>query len=385
VGAAGARDFDKMAPFVASMYKVTYEEVRIALYQSRQPHILKNGAVKRRRISARTMPLISFPWLFADVMGQIATERDRTAGSGCAGGAGKSTEHADLVQLVDDVHAPPVPPKVVNKGKAKATAVVRNGGNDELEATVAVSEMWNDGSYTLTSDGKVVHRGEILNLFDDDDDDEEEEEEEEDEEEGVEPMMQVEQAEEVVEVEDKMYEQDGSAETEEEVDGYTSGLVELDSVAESDSIQTVSGVSSNVTTMTTTSSASSDVYAGDTSDAASAGNLVADFIVETGQTAMDMLREEEEEDMIHFDYGPLTPPETDETSTSAVVITPASSECEAAFGMARDGKGRAEDLLGLSADLEEGYEEMVFEEVVIEVDEGESALKKLAGMAGEDD
>ncbi|KAK4229040.1 RNA-dependent RNA polymerase [Podospora fimiseda] len=108
IKAAGDRDFDKMGPFVAAMYQVTCEEMRIALYEARQPHVLDDGTVGLRRITARSMPLISFPWLFPAELGRIA------------------------------------------RGSQEQI----NGPQELLDA-----------GYTKTYDGRFIHRGEILSLF----------------------------------------------------------------------------------------------------------------------------------------------------------------------------------------------------------------------------
>ncbi|KAK3989129.1 putative RNA-dependent RNA polymerase [Cladorrhinum sp. PSN332] len=134
IKAAGDRDFDKMGPFVAAMYQVTWEEMRIALYEARQPHVLDDGTVSLRRITARSMPLISFPWLFPAELGQIARG---------------SEEQISLIDLgislteIMDVSTGPVPREV------------SPGGPPELL----------DAGYSKTDDGRLVHRGEILSLF----------------------------------------------------------------------------------------------------------------------------------------------------------------------------------------------------------------------------
>ncbi|KAK4452876.1 RNA dependent RNA polymerase-domain-containing protein [Podospora aff. communis PSN243] len=117
--AGGTHDIENFGPFVAAMYRVTLEEVRIALHEARQPHVMPDGNVARRRISTRSMPLISFPWLFDGVLGEIAGE--------------VTSDDADL---------------------------------DADEESM---------SYTRMNDGQLIHRGEILHLFHHDDDDDEDE------------------------------------------------------------------------------------------------------------------------------------------------------------------------------------------------------------------
>lgn len=128
ITAAGDRAFDKLGPFVAAMYRVTWEETRIALYEARQPHVLPDGTVGLRKVTPRSMPLISFPWLFADELGKIATGSERLGGLGDLGPGRSWTE--------------PKPREVLETAR-------------DLVAM----------DYTRTSDGRYIHRGEILQLF----------------------------------------------------------------------------------------------------------------------------------------------------------------------------------------------------------------------------
>lgn len=113
--------------FVAAMYTVTWEETRIALHEARQPHLLQDGTVGLRRVTARSMPLISFPWLFPREMCRIAREAEQLA-------------ELELVTAEE-------PNGVGGAG----------GWRTELELEGMDS--------TRTSDGQVVHRGETLRLF----------------------------------------------------------------------------------------------------------------------------------------------------------------------------------------------------------------------------
>lgn len=72
-GAETSKDFDKMGPFVASMYQVTYEEMKIALDECHATIMVGGKQVPKRKMEPKYMPLISFPWLFHDVLGRIAT------------------------------------------------------------------------------------------------------------------------------------------------------------------------------------------------------------------------------------------------------------------------------------------------------------------------
>jgi hypothetical protein len=137
--------FDKLE-FVAAMYRVTWEETQIALHESRQPHVRPDGTVARRRVTARTMPLLSFPWLFHYELGCAALGKDNV-----------------LTNLSERVTARP--------GRAAKTSEALGVGEDGDEASgmIDLAKM----GYTKTDDGQVIHHGEIVQLFrhqDDDDD-----------------------------------------------------------------------------------------------------------------------------------------------------------------------------------------------------------------------
>lgn len=134
--------------FVAAMYRVTYEEVRIALHEAKKPHIRPDGSLGTRRISPKTMPLVSFPWLFWDTLGKLAKE----------GGIvqSKVDEGSEDMDLISDV------PLVSHKRRGKHTA---SGSGDFMD------EHGEPPLFTRTSDGKIIHYGHVLNLFSHDTDD----------------------------------------------------------------------------------------------------------------------------------------------------------------------------------------------------------------------
>ncbi|KAK1255987.1 hypothetical protein MKX07_008246 [Trichoderma sp. CBMAI-0711] len=75
IEAAGGHDEAKIDRFVAAMYKVTEEEVKIALFEHHRGPTNEAGVMKpARELQARSMPLISFPWIFPWVMIRIATD-----------------------------------------------------------------------------------------------------------------------------------------------------------------------------------------------------------------------------------------------------------------------------------------------------------------------
>ncbi|KAL8783976.1 MAG: hypothetical protein Q9213_004227 [Squamulea squamosa] len=60
---AGGSNFDTLGPFVAAMYTVTADEVGNAVAEAR---------ARKANLSAKKMPMMSFPWLFQGVLGKIA-------------------------------------------------------------------------------------------------------------------------------------------------------------------------------------------------------------------------------------------------------------------------------------------------------------------------
>ncbi|KAF6803018.1 suppressor of ascus dominance [Colletotrichum sojae] len=111
---AGGRSFDDIAPFVAAMYKVTEEEVNAALA----------GEYEDEEHRRQSMPLVSFPWIFHWIMGRIATGQ-RTA---------KAT----------------IDPEGLNVTK-KSHPIRRADDEAELK--------------THLDNGRVVHQGEMLEVF----------------------------------------------------------------------------------------------------------------------------------------------------------------------------------------------------------------------------
>ena len=65
-GSPNQDDFAAMAPFVAAMYRVTADEVGIAVKKT------KAGKGEQGRWTVQDMPMMSFPWLFGGMLGRIA-------------------------------------------------------------------------------------------------------------------------------------------------------------------------------------------------------------------------------------------------------------------------------------------------------------------------
>jgi hypothetical protein len=75
IAKAGGKDFSNLGPFVAAMYTVTRQQITLALQECRQKRVFRDREAYMRRMDAKSMPLMSFPWIFMDVMGKIANER----------------------------------------------------------------------------------------------------------------------------------------------------------------------------------------------------------------------------------------------------------------------------------------------------------------------
>ena len=128
---AGGKDFEKIGPFVIAMYQVTNNQVNQALEKCRRAKLAGNPQAGKLGL-AKNMPLISFPWLFAGTLGKIAMGELSV---------GKNVKDYLTVQTQ------------VQPGKA--TLKVRG-----LSSTTDREE-----DVLKTSEG-LVHRGELLRLFD---------------------------------------------------------------------------------------------------------------------------------------------------------------------------------------------------------------------------
>lgn len=129
----GASDHGSLAPFVAAMYRVTYEEMQLALEECSSSRLLGGLEVPVRRMEPKYMPLISFPWLFPEILGGIAS------GS----------------QWREDI----------GKTDLRVIPTARKPGNRPRETSAADVDF---EVYVETVDG-IIHRGEKLDLFHQDD------------------------------------------------------------------------------------------------------------------------------------------------------------------------------------------------------------------------
>lgn len=73
--AAGGRDDNKIDKFVAAMYKITEQEIKIALFEHRRGATNEaSSLIPARKLETKSMPLISFPWIFPWVMIRVASD-----------------------------------------------------------------------------------------------------------------------------------------------------------------------------------------------------------------------------------------------------------------------------------------------------------------------
>ncbi|TVY59701.1 RNA-dependent RNA polymerase [Lachnellula suecica] len=125
---AGGKDFSTLGPFVAGMYKVTKEEMDIALAECKSTKIVGGREVPKRKMEPRYMPLITFPWLFEKELGRIATGDE-------------------AVDDLEDLGLQPVVFQGTQTGKRNTAGQV------------------DTGDFIRQEDGLIVHRGEELDLF----------------------------------------------------------------------------------------------------------------------------------------------------------------------------------------------------------------------------
>ena len=124
---AGGSDFQVLAPFVAAMYHVTNDEMQLALSECRTMVDVAGVDSPKRKMVPSSMPLMSFPWLFPRVLGEIAN-------------GDPSGEHEDIMIAVP--------------GELKRSA-----------PKMKVPGTTDEDMLLETAEG-IVHRGEKLALFD---------------------------------------------------------------------------------------------------------------------------------------------------------------------------------------------------------------------------
>jgi hypothetical protein len=128
IEAAGGKDSEQLLPFVAAMYRVTWEEMQIALHQCREIKIKGGKEEPKRKMEPKYMPLISFPWLFQDILGRIAT----------------GIEHREDLE---------------NQGFSFMTTI------KEKPCKVILGREESDQDDVVETTEGITHRGEVLDLF----------------------------------------------------------------------------------------------------------------------------------------------------------------------------------------------------------------------------
>ncbi|PQE27777.1 hypothetical protein CJF31_00010029 [Rutstroemia sp. NJR-2017a BVV2] len=130
---AGGKEFSVLGPFVAAMYKVTKEETDIALAECRATKVVHGITVPKRKMRPESMPLISFPWLFEKELSRIATG----------------------IEAMDEFEERGFETADINKPHAQGSK--RHIGMSSLPEDDVIKQ----------ENGVIIHRGEVLDLFQD--------------------------------------------------------------------------------------------------------------------------------------------------------------------------------------------------------------------------
>jgi len=131
---AGGKDYEVLAPFAAAMYKVTYDETTAAIQECYQEREIGGRMQPVRQMTPTSMPLISFPWLFQDVLGKIAKSNPF------------EDEQADLVDMRD------------------GTQIARDNVLSAPIKKTRIKVAFNDERGDVETAAGITHWGEILRL-----------------------------------------------------------------------------------------------------------------------------------------------------------------------------------------------------------------------------
>jgi hypothetical protein len=144
--AAGGSNADKIDPFVVAMYKVTEEDVQRE----------NNGPLEDPSPGGdyKSMPLISFPWIFHWVMIRLAMGEQYSPDKMMMAAARREATRA----ATDSMKGSCAPNNTENTDASKSA--ILNGSTDGDEKKNLVTELPN---------GSLIARGQLLNLFDLDD------------------------------------------------------------------------------------------------------------------------------------------------------------------------------------------------------------------------
>ncbi|KAM0268406.1 hypothetical protein ACHAQH_009987 [Verticillium albo-atrum] len=179
----GGSHYDKVAPFVAAMYQVTAEEVSIALHRRREARSVAGDpeALPARKRDMKGMPLITFPWIYHWVLGRIATGHAKKKRDVVTDNAFDLYHHADLFNRKEELQQPKPKPKpndhlVIPEQEAVDTSREKEAAED-LDAADEMSKI----DLLKLPDGRLLHRGQVLHLFDSDSEDGQDEDDRDDE------------------------------------------------------------------------------------------------------------------------------------------------------------------------------------------------------------
>lgn len=144
IDTAGSKNAEKLEPFVAAMYKVTDEEMKIALYEHHRGVINNAGTLLQpRKLEPKSMPLISFPWIFHKEMCRIANSSN--------------------LELRSPLAAGPRQGEMPGFGE-HLEPTVKNDATPAKQEVPEVSELAPE-IHSHLPDGTVLHRGQPLAIF----------------------------------------------------------------------------------------------------------------------------------------------------------------------------------------------------------------------------
>ena len=136
---AGGKDFEHIGPFAAAMYEVTAMEVTAAVKECHCTQVIGGQPKPLREMTPSAMPLMTFPWLFQDILGRIAKTN--------------SSETLDILSVQEETGLEvSVQPDLVMPAQHK------RGHFD--------SDTLSSEDYLKTSEG-ITRPGELLELFGD--------------------------------------------------------------------------------------------------------------------------------------------------------------------------------------------------------------------------
>ncbi|RXG44751.1 hypothetical protein VDGE_02528 [Verticillium dahliae] len=168
----GGSGYDKVAPFVAAMYQVTAEEVSIALHRRREARSVAGDpeALPGRKRDMKGMPLITFPWIYHWVLGRIATDDAKTRRDVVTDNAFDFHHRAGTFNRQEELSQPKPSGHLAVPAYEDVEALGEIPGAEGHALTDDMSKM----DLLTLPDGRLLHRGQVLHLFDSDSEEENE-------------------------------------------------------------------------------------------------------------------------------------------------------------------------------------------------------------------